>query len=348
VQLNKSDRGRPPRRLVYQRLSEAVEELDQRLGGLPTPNDAQAIWTSIWHLEAHHSTALEGNTLVIAQVETLLAEGRAVGDRELSEYLEVTGYATAAQWVYGHALDPGDWTSGSMLSLTEVRHIHELALGPVWGVAPHPNAGDREGPGSFRRHDLHRFPGGMQPPPWTEVEAAMVDWMNSLESISDTERLVEAVAAAHGAFEKIHPFIDGNGRTGRLILNLLLMRGGLPPALIFTRQRSKYLQALQRCDQGDPGPLGEIVARAVLDNLYRFVYPAVAGPDSLIPLVALVSKHVTVTSLRAAAERGRLRAQKGADGQWRSTKEWVHEYRSSRYSRGSGEPLTSDSESRPD
>jgi hypothetical protein len=62
------------------------------MGGLPSPTEAEGIWTSIWYQEAHHSTALEGNTLVIAQVEALLAEGRAVGNKELKEYMEVNGY----------------------------------------------------------------------------------------------------------------------------------------------------------------------------------------------------------------------------------------------------------------
>ena len=77
------------------------------MGGLPNPLEAADIWRGIWFEEAHHSTALEGNTLVLKQVEQLLAEGRAVGNKELSEYLEVKGYADAAEWVYGQAIEPG-------------------------------------------------------------------------------------------------------------------------------------------------------------------------------------------------------------------------------------------------
>ena len=70
------------------------------MGGLPTPVEAADIWHGIWYEEAHHSTAIEGNTLVLKQVERLLAEGRAVGNKELREYMEVRGYADAADWVY--------------------------------------------------------------------------------------------------------------------------------------------------------------------------------------------------------------------------------------------------------
>lgn len=330
---NKSRRGRPSRQLVYQRLEEGIGELRGRMGGLPSPAEAEDIWTSIWYQEAHHSTALEGNTLVIAQVEALLAEGRAVGNKELREYMEVTGYANAAKWVYGQALEPGDWSSEAPLTITEVRYVHELAIGPVWGVAPHPNATAEEKPGGFRRHEIQPFPGGMVPPSWVEVSAAMTDWVDSLVTITADANPVEALAAAHAAFERTHPFLDGNGRTGRLLLNLLLVRLGYPPAIIYTRDRNRYLRALRRADSGDPGPLGELVARSVTDNLYRFVVPAVAGPHRLVPIVALATRTQSVFTLRAAIERGRLKAQKGADGQWRSTRAWVDEYVESKYRR---------------
>jgi Fic family protein len=90
-------RGRPSRTSVYERLDQALAELNQRFGGLPSPKEAQAIWEDIWHQEAHHSTALEGNTLVLRQVQALIDQGRAIGAKPLSEYNEVRGYADAAQ-----------------------------------------------------------------------------------------------------------------------------------------------------------------------------------------------------------------------------------------------------------
>ena len=139
-----------------------MEELRTRLGGLPSPLEAEDIWGSIWHQEAHNSTAIEGNTLVLREVEILLSEGRAVGDKQLAEYMEVSGYADAAQWVYQQGLAPGDWTTGDLITLTEVRHVHRLAMAKVWDVAPHPDATEREGPG----------PSGTQHPPVPRRDAA--------------------------------------------------------------------------------------------------------------------------------------------------------------------------------
>jgi Fic family protein len=329
------NRGRPSRAVIYERLRVQIAELRERLGGLPTPGEADGIWHGIWLEEAHHSTAIEGNTLVLKQVEQLLDEGRAVGNKELAEYMEVRGYADAANWVYDQALDSGTWSSGRLLTLTELRHIHQLALTPVWNVAPHPSAALSERPGSFREHDIRAFPGGMRPPPWPEVPAMVADWIVEAQRLDDhgAEIDPEALARVHARFEQIHPFLDGNGRAGRLVLNLLLVRRGYPPAVIFKGDRRRYLSALQSADHGDHGPLGELLARAILDNLHRFVVPAVAGPSSLVPLPALATDRISANALRVAATRGRLQASKAPDGTWRSTRAWVDDYLAGRYER---------------
>lgn len=334
-------RGRPSRATVYARLNAAVDELQNQLGGLPSPKESETIWSDIWHLEAHHSTALEGNTLVLREVEALLRQGRAVGAKPLKEYLEVKGYADAAQWVYGQALEPDDWSDDGLISLNELRRIHHMTMTPVWDVAPHEAATVEEAPGSFRRHDIRPFSAGMVPPPWPEVPALAADWVAASVEIGDLVAsqavlpvpLPEQLARLHTQFERVHPFLDGNGRTGRLALNLILVRLGYPPVVIFKKQRAAYLAALQKSDAGDHGPLGELIARAMLDNLNRFVVPNVAGPARLVPLAALANDDFSVPALRQAAQRGRLDAVQGADGIWRSSRKAIQAYRRAKHSR---------------
>jgi hypothetical protein len=327
--------------MVYERLDMALIDLNERYGGLPTAAEAGAIWDDIWHQEAHHSTALEGNTLVLREVMALLEHGRAVGAKTLKEYNEVRGYADAARWVYKQAVEPDEWHDGRLLTLTEIRHVHHQAMTPVWDVAPHPDATEREGPGSFREHDIRPFSGGMRPPSWPLVPGRVRSWVEDvcvagkkINTGADLDHpLPEELARLHNEFERIHPFLDGNGRTGRLVLNLVLVRLGYPPVIIFKRQRDSYLAAMQRADDGDYGALGELVARAMHDNLNRFIVPNVAGPARLVPLAALVSEEFSLAALRQAAQRGRLSAIQGSDGIWRSSRKAVAAYRRTRHQR---------------
>lgn len=337
-------RGRPSRRAVFDRLDQAVRELDG-VGGLPHPAEAEGIWEGIWYEETHHSTAIEGNTLILKEVKRLLAEGRAVGDKELREYLEVQGYAEGAQWVYQQAVRHGEWTTGDLISLTELREIHRRTVEPAWRHFPPAGHDLREGPGSYRRHYIQLFAGGMQPPPWSDVPPLVNDWLraaNALraycdeewsdadrESLAPSDHPIAKLADLHARFERIHPFRDGNGRAGRLALNLMLVRLAYPPAVIYKKDREKYLSGLDRADHGDPCALGELLARSVKHGIDRFLLPALAGPHRIIPLSALADAALSLIALRRAAERGRLRALRRSD-QWYSTRQWVDEYKKSR------------------
>jgi Fic family protein len=336
----RTPRGRPSRIAVCRRFATAIEELG-KYGGLPTPVEAKQLWDDVWHLEAHHSTALEGNTLVLREVEQLLEQGRAVGSKELKDYMEVLGYSEAARWVYRQGVDPDERGRDGLVNVTEVRHVHTLAMAKVWEVAPHPNAYPDEAPGSFRQHDIHPFPSGMTPPTHPLVSAGVASWVEHVNQFGivladgtlGVADVPEALARIHVDFERLHPFIDGNGRTGRLLLNLILTRLGWPPAVIFKEQRRRYLAALNRADHGDLGPLAELIARSVVDNLHRLI-PSIAGPAKYVPLEALADEEFSLAALKQAAGRGRLEAIIGSDGRYRSSRAAVEAYKASKYFRG--------------
>jgi hypothetical protein len=174
----------------------------------------------------------------------------------------------------------------------------------------------------------------VQPSDWPFVPSMTEAWVSSVNTLAESLRhrhtatpLPEQLAELHNRFEQVHPFIDGNGRAGRLLLNLVLVRLGYPPVIILKRQRPHYLAAMQRADQRDPGPLGELLARAMYDNLTRFIVPNVAGPARLVPLAALANEGFSLVALRQAAQRGPLHAIQGADGIWRSSRRAVQDYR---------------------
>jgi fido (protein-threonine AMPylation protein) len=333
-------RGRPSRGSVYARFAAAVDELDSH-GGLPRPDESRLIWDDIWHLEAHNSTAIEGNTLVLREVRALLEHNRPVGGKDLKDYLEVLGYAEAARWVYSQARTPVPESSGILISITEIRNIHQLTMQRVWDIAPHPAAYPDEQPGAFRRHDIRAFSGGMVPPSWVEVSPQLTTWVDAVNRTgiaiaSKTMAASEiplALAQMHASFELIHPFIDGNGRTGRLVLNLILVRLGFPPAIIFKANRNRYLKALDKADHGDFGSLAELLARSVIDNLNRLIVPTTAGPAGLVVLKSLATPELSYQALRQAAARGRLDVSHGSDGTVRSSKLAVDAYQESKHVR---------------
>src|SRR5947209_4693855 len=148
----KPTRDEARRQAIYLRLENGRHELHGRLGGLPSPVEAEDIWGDIWYEEAHHSTSLAGNALPITEVRRVLGnqrEGQATSGRER---LEVLGYGEASQWIYEQALTP-DTDDGAVLRLREVRHAHAVMISRVWEEHPHRDAGDGKGPGCFRRHD---------------------------------------------------------------------------------------------------------------------------------------------------------------------------------------------------
>jgi len=332
-------RGRPPREAVFEQFAAAMTDLSNR-GGLPPLELARPLWHDLWHLDVHHSTAIEGNTLVLREVEALLEQGRTVGAKELKDYMEVLGYADAATWVYNQASETRNWGHDSIVTMTEIRELHRLTMSHVWDVAPHPSATQQEMPGSFRQHEIAAFPGGMKPPTYPLVPVMLDAWITRVNKSgadlsanrarwADGPRLV---AGCHAEFERIHPFLDGNGRTGRLLLNLIMVRLGWPPVVVLTTQRRRYLDALIRADTGDVDPLAEIIARAAIASMNALL-PTIADARDLLPLSSLADGTMSLAALRQAAIRGRLAASLDQHGHWRSTRQAVEAYKSKRYRR---------------
>jgi fido (protein-threonine AMPylation protein) len=312
--------GRPPYEEVLATLDEEVQLLRDNLGGLPRAVEADHILRSIWLDDVHHSTAIEGNTMTRAQVEDLVERRRA--SATLVESLEVEGYARAADWVYRHA---ADYSGVPTDVLSEVhRQVIELA----WALEA-PSTRDR--PGQWRSAGVSVR--GLQVSLPVAIPADLQQWSESTGDLADRHPL-EHAAFHHAWLERIHPFVDGNGRVGRLILNWMLLQRGYPPAVIHLDQRPRYLRGLRIADGGNDRPLTEVIARAVSGALNRLLIPNLAGDARLVPLSSLAtSGPYGAAYLRQLAIAGRLKAIR--EGRlWLSSRAWLNEYAASRDPRG--------------
>jgi hypothetical protein len=312
--------GRPSFEEVLARVDEEVQLLHSHLGGLPRAVEADQILRDIWIDDVHNSTAIEGNTMTRAAVVELMDDRQAKAN--ILEVLEVEGYAKAADWVYRQAADyegvPG----------LVVAQIHSEVVGLVWAVAP-PLTRDR--PGDWRKTDVtvRKVPVSIPPAIPADLEA----WSISTRERPGVHPIVRA-AIHHAWLERIHPFVDGNGRVGRLVLNFMLIQQGYPPAVILKEQRPRYLQALAKADEGNPDPLADLIARAVSDALSRLLIPKLAGEAKLVPLKALAAQSgYSPDYLRQLATTGVLKAMR--EGRlWLSSRAWLEEYVKDRDPRG--------------
>ena len=200
----------------------------------------------------YNSNAIEGNTLTLQETKIVL-EGITVGGKSLAEHFEVINHREAILYVE-------DFISRRE-PLTEyiIRQLHYLVL---------KNIRDRDA-GSYR--DVNVFiTGSRHIPPMNSLVPPMmrelIDWLNSTEAIK--LHPVEKAARFHHNFVYIHPFVDGNGRTGRLLMNLLLMQDGYPAAVIRAEKRSDYYTALESAGiLKDYTPIITLVAKAVEESV---------------------------------------------------------------------------------
>jgi Fic family protein len=328
-------KGRPSLRQVLAKMIDEVVVMHKEFGGLPSSLEANEIWKDIWLEETHHSTAIEGNTLTSKEVYNLVEQDMVTGHKEMRHYLEVQGYSRAARWVYEEAFDANKRLDVK-ISMQHISQIHKLLMELVWNAYP-PVTGDK--PGLIRTGPTPTIRGSsLKLPPSGDVPKLLQDLVDKINSgpIVGKDYMVEWVAKIHAEFEAIHPFRDGNGRTGRLLMNYLLIAYGHPPAIIFKSQRPKYIRSLEKAQGKNPDytMLVELVARSVRDNLNKLMLPKLSKDINLVPLSALAEGTAYKPNyLRRLAQEGKLKAVKEGS-LWLSSKKWLQDYIDSRSSRG--------------
>lgn len=196
----------------------------------------------------YHSNAIEGSSLTLRETQLVLQHGLTVGGKSLREHLEAINHQHAIHFVESLA------DKDEPIIEYIVRSIHALVLRTI----------DDEEAGRYRRVQVYITGSEYVPPEPVAVPGLMADlsdWLISGEVAA--LHPVERATLAHFRLVHIHPFTDGNGRTARLLMNLLLMRAGYPPAVIRVEDRPAYYDALDAAHDGDTEPFLRLVAEAV-------------------------------------------------------------------------------------
>ncbi len=180
------------------------------------------------------SNAIEGNTLTHSETAIVLEKGITIGGKPLRDHMEAVGHKDALDYVRQVAASPDP------IRENDVRQIHGLVTGRVDPLA------------AGRYADRQRLITGTSYVPPTP--AAVVPLMGDLGRwLAKASATAETAMEAHERLVTIHPFEDGNGRTGRLLMNLVLLRGGYPPVVIGPEHRTAYNDGLQALQVGrDP------------------------------------------------------------------------------------------------
>ena len=198
----------------------------------------------------YHSNAIEGNTLTLLETKVVL-EGITVGGKALREHFEAINHRNAIYYVEDII------KKEEPFSEWQIRNIHQLILKNI----------DDDNAGRYRQQNVLISGATNTPPDYTLLNDKMahfVDWYNSESSQLHP---IERAAKVHSDFVGIHPFIDGNGRTSRLLINLELMKAGYPPCVITVENRLAYYEALdQWMAFGKTEAFNQLVADAVLEG----------------------------------------------------------------------------------
>lgn len=204
----------------------------------------------------YNSNAIEGNTLTLRETAMILQEGITIAEKPVREHLEAIGHKDA----FTYMVELAD--AGSPLTERVIKELHSLVL-----------INDAQNRGIYRSLPVAILGAAHTPPQPHLVPVQMETLMRDYEALKQSRPILEAVAELHLRFEGIHPFIDGNGRTGRLLLNLELIKAGLLPVDIKFTDRRKYYDCFDDYYQNDhsPAKLVQLIEGYEIEELTRYI-----------------------------------------------------------------------------
>lgn len=283
----------------------------------PLPNFAlNKIKESLSIEWTYNSNSIEGNTLSLRETQMVLQEGITIKGKSLREHFETHNHDKAIDYLFSIVNDDYVLRSIDILSL------HGLVLRSI----------EDDFAGRLRNGGLRISGANFVPPNANKVS----DLLDELIDFINTNPLglndIELAAVFHHKLVWIHPFFDGNGRTVRLAMNLLLMRCGFPPAIILKNDRKKYYEALNQANGGNYQKLTLLMCQALERTLNIYLNALPGNDNEYIEISNLVQEPGMAYGqeyISLLARQGKIDAYKEGRN-WLTTREAVENYMATR------------------
>ncbi|MBQ6795771.1 MAG: Fic family protein [Clostridia bacterium] len=206
----------------------------------------------------HNSTAIEGNTLTLMETKVVLEDGVAIGGKELREIYEVINHKKAYGYVKKCIIE------NRSLDENTIKDLHAILTENIMIG------------GIYRSEQVRISGAGFTPPAGNEMYMQIKGFYEDLKIKEKELNPIELAAWTHAEFVRIHPFVDGNGRTGRLIMNYQLLLKGYLPVSVAKENRLDYYNALEQyAVNGDLTVFADFVAEleeTQLDEYIKLMY----------------------------------------------------------------------------
>lgn len=303
--------------IIKKRLEEKLAKLNKLR---PLPKSAVQKLREKFQIEmTYNSNAIEGNSLTLKETFLVINEGITVKGKPLKDHLEAKDHHAALEYLYDLIDKDKKHTVSEML----IRKLHQIIIQET----------DKEWAGRYRNANVIIGGAKHTPPDALRVPQKMKDSIDWLKVQKNKINTIELSALLHHKLVHIHPFFDGNGRTARLTMNLLLMQAGYPLVIILKNDRKKYYDVLDKADSGKYEPLVKFIAQSIersLDIYLKTLTPATIKQEKFISLAEI--SNITPFSakyLNLLVRQGKLEAHKEGRN-WLTSKEAIDRYMKNR------------------
>lgn len=263
----------------------------------------------------YNSDAIEGNSLTLKETKLVLEDGLTIKGKSLKEHLEAINHKDAIEFVEKLV------NKKAKIDILAIRQIHALILTKI----------DNKEAGKYRNTSVRISGSNYKPPESISVPHLMADFNKWLQSKKSQVNIIEYAALAHFKLVHIHPFVDGNGRTARLLTNLILMKHGFPPVVILKLDRKRYYDCLEKGHKENLGDFVNFIARSVECSLAIWIEAMQPTKEQKLGQKYAPLREICKGSpysqeyLSLLARRGKIEAVKFGRN-WYSTKEAIKRY----------------------